>query len=503
VTVNQSLTQHRKEFMPDYPLEETETLEFKRTWHKGVLETIAALANTQGGRVLIGVEDDGTITGFTANDQDLQKIVNEIVTVLSLHPSINWIDLEGQRVLEIRVPSATHLIACQGRYLARVGNTNRDMTPNQVAQRALELSGDTWDNLPLGSDADLDDEAIRRFARQAQARLPSLRESDPPERILENLNLRRNGQPTRAALMLFAKQPKRFFSNAQVHLGRFGDPPTGSNGAPAILDDRMIEGNLFDQLEAIFQGLRLYQQVGLGANGRITSHASVTQQPAQNPARSESAPSYFESLQRIERWTYPLDALREAVINALMHRDYTDPSEIQIRVHDDHLEIRNPGRLPDDLSTEDLRREGHLSRPRNPRIAQALYCAGLVERWGSGTTRMIEQCREAGLPEVEFIEEKRSFRVIFRQDSLTQTKLEALGLNGRQVLAMLFLKHNPWLDNTVYQNLSKASKRTASRDLLDLLERGLIERVGEGRAVTYRLERNGPKRGQTGQKGAK
>jgi ATP-dependent DNA helicase RecG len=284
--------------MPVEPFEETEEQDFKRKWHKGVLETIAAFANTRGGRVLIGVEDDGTVSGFSADDQALQGIVNEIVSVLGIHPSINWIDLEARRVLEIRVPLATHLVPCQGRYLARVGNTNRDMNPNQVAQRALALSGDTWDNLPLGSDSDLDVEAIQRFARQAQARLPALRDSDPPERILENLNLRRNGQPTRVALLLFGKNPRHFFANTQVHMGRFADlAPVGLGNtsrpgltptrSSQIIDDRMIEGNLFDQFEQIMRSLRLYQLVGIGANGRITGGAALSDDHIDDPVGPE------------------------------------------------------------------------------------------------------------------------------------------------------------------------------------------------------------------------
>lgn len=129
-----------KEAMKTHGFEENETQDFKRTWHKGVLETIAAFANTRGGRVLIGVEDDDTVSGFKANDHDLQKIVNEIVTVLNLHPSINWIELNGVRVLEVRVPSANVLIACQGRYLTRIGNTNRDMTTAQVGLRSSKAA---------------------------------------------------------------------------------------------------------------------------------------------------------------------------------------------------------------------------------------------------------------------------------------------------------------------------------------------------------------------------
>jgi ATP-dependent DNA helicase RecG len=479
-------------------LAENEMLDFKRTWHKGVLETIAAFANTRGGRVLIGVEDDGSVSGFAASDQDFQKIVNEIVTVLSLHPSLTWLEMDSKRVLEIRVPNAGVLIACQGRYFTRVGNTNRDMTPHQVAQRSLELSGHTWDGLPVGTDSDLDVNAIQRFVRQAQPRLPAMQEGDPPERILENLGLRRDGRPTRAAILLFGLEPKRFFANTHVHMGRFletnnagsGPVGTGRMVGQQILDDRMIEGNLFEMIERIFQSLRLYQHTRLGANGRITRQGPTLHAVVGTP----DEPTMLEMLQRREDWEYPLEALREAVLNALMHREYSDSNEIQIRVFDDRLEVHNPGTLPDDLTTDDLRRVGHPSRLRNPLIAQTLFYAGLIERWGTGTTRMIQQCKEAGMPEPEFLAERRSFRVIFRKDTLTRERLEQQGLDERQILAVLYVKDRGSITNGVYQTLTDTPRRTAARDLLDLVTRGLLEQVGERKGASYRLKGSNPSR---------
>jgi ATP-dependent DNA helicase RecG len=478
--------------MDSHALAENEMLDFKRTWHKGVLETIAAFANTRGGRVLIGVEDDGRVIGFAATDQDFQKIVNEIVTVLSLHPSLTWLEMDTKHVLEIRVPNAGVLIACQGRYFTRVGNTNRDMTPHQVAQRSLELSGHTWDGLPVGTDSDLDANAIQRFVRQAQLRLPAMQEGDPPERILDNLGLRRDGRPTRAAILLFGLEPKRFFANTHVHMGRFLETSnTGRNsvstGRPVgqqILDDRMIEGNLFEMIERIFQSLRLYQHTRLGANGRITRQAPTLHAVVGTPDEL----TMLEMLQRREDWEYPLEALREAVLNALMHREYSDSNEIQIRVFEDRLEVHNPGTLPEDLTTDDLRRVGHPSRLRNPLIAQTLFYAGLIERWGTGTTRMIEQCREAGMPEPEFFAERLSFRVIFRKDTLTREILERQGLDERQILAVLYVKERGSITNSTYQTLTDTPRRTTSRDLLDLVTRGLLEQVGERRGASYRLK---------------
>ena len=180
-------------------------------------------------------------------------------------------------------------------------------------------------------------------------------------------------------------------------------------------------------------------------------------------------------------------ALREALVNALIHRDYTDPGDVQLRVYDDSLEIFSPGGLPFGVTVQALRTEGHLSRPRNPVLAQAFYLASLVERWGSGTTRMIQACRDQGLPEPELLEEAGGFKVVFRKNRVTRDSLTAAGLNERQVELMIGRSGQSWqITNAAYQQLMGVPRRTAVRNLSELVEHGLLERIGSGRATAYR-----------------
>jgi ATP-dependent DNA helicase RecG len=124
-------------------------------------------------------------------------------------------------------------------------------------------------------------------------------------------------------------------------------------------------------------------------------------------------------IERVERWEYPLEALREAIINAACHRDYQDSGHIQIRIFDDRLEVWNPGLLPPEITLADLSRS-HNSRPRNHRIARAFFLIGYIEHWGTGTLRMIQLCKEAEVPEPEFAEISGCFVVIFRKSKLTK-----------------------------------------------------------------------------------
>ena len=369
---------------------EGETVEHKSQWTDRALEDLAAFANHKGGTLLVGIADDGKVIGFPHTDKDLQAIANQIADTLGVRPRVRAERRGPKTILSITVKPSLMPVSCRGRYLIRVGSVNREMTPDQIARRFVEKLGQTWDALPsdLKPDA-VDPEALRHFARLAATRLPQVRESDPPLRTLENLELLRDGMLTNGGALLFARRPQQVCSSATLHVGRFK--------AGVVEDDRMATSTLWTQLDTALAAFRTYLQV-----------------------RFEVAPktATVEGLQRKEIWEYPLDALREAVINALIHRDYTALGEIQVRVREDSIEVWNPGGLPEGVKLEDLRREGHTSRPRNPVLAQVFFYAGLVERWGSGTTNMIRACRVQGLPEPEFSEHTGGFAVTFSKDPL-------------------------------------------------------------------------------------
>ncbi|RMD64042.1 AAA family ATPase [Candidatus Parcubacteria bacterium] len=444
--------------MPKSQPQEGETLEFKRQWTDRALEDLAAFANTRGGTLLVGIREDGEIVGAKADDREVQRLANLIASHLGITPSIRVVELEGHPVLEIQVEPATGLVSYGGRYLRRVGTTNRDFAPEELARHILERSGRTWDSLPgewTLDEVDLD--ALANFARLAQPRLPYL---DPqhPEQSLQNLELLSDGRLKNAGALLFGKRPQRLFPQAQVRIGIFR--------GTEILDSHDYRGTLWEQLEDAMERFRRVLKVRFDIR---------VEEPS------------LEGLQRKEVWEYPLDALREALINALIHRDYTIPADIQIKIHEDQLEIWNAGELPPPLKPEDLRGP-HRSVLRNPLIAQAFYFAGLIERWGTGTTRIIELCRQQGLPEPEFQNQQGGFLVTFARDPYTPERLRAMGLNERQFQAVLYVKERGSITNKEYQQLTGVSKRTASGELSELVEKCILIKTGgqRGRGTAYR-----------------
>jgi len=439
-------------------LRESEHLELKERWTDRALEDLAAFANTNGGKLLIGVRDDSTVIGTKADDCELQRLANLITSRLGITPSLSVIDLEGHKVIEIEVNPARGLIPCKGRYLRRVGSTNRDFTPQELARHALKLSGESWDGLPSPWHFDqVEPQAIANFVRAAKGRLPHA-DPDQPERLLRNLGLLQGECLTNGGVLLFARQPQRLFPTAQVRIGVF-------RGPTEIVDSHDLAGTLFDQLDAAMERFRRLLKVRFDVN---------VEQPT------------LEGLQRKDVWEYPLEALREAVINALIHRDYTITADIQIRLYDDHLSVWNPGGLPKGIRLEQLKEPEHPSILRNPLLAQAFYFAGLIERWGTGTTHIVRLCRDQDLPEPEFAEQAGNFRLIFHKDPYTPDQLRKLGLNERQIQAVLYVKQHGSIGNKEYQELTGVKERMATLDLGDLAKKGVLVRTGvTGRGTRY------------------
>jgi len=252
-------------------------------------------------------------------------------------------------------------------------------------------------------------------------------------------------------------------------MGRFKDDIT-------IIDDKLLKGNLFSQLEGAVQLFRTYLQVRYEFEGK---------------SREEEP---LSAMQRKEIWDYPIEALREAVINALIHRDYFQAGqEIQIRVYDDRVVITNPGSLPEGMTVDELKREGHRSLPRNALLAQVFYYGELREKWGTGTSRMIALCRKHGIPEPEFSAHPDWFSVTFTKDLYTDERLLALGLSDRQVKAVRYVKEHGTITNKEYRELEGVTDRTALRDLKELCDRKIFKKEDKkGKATEYTLVKRIP-----------
>ena len=437
---------------------ESETVEFKESLDREALETIAAFANTRGGALLIGVRDDGTVRGIALGKESLREWANHIAQATHLHPRIGSLSYEGKTVVVIELPeSPLKPVPCRGRYLKRVAKSNRQMTDDDLTRAVLEKVGMTWDQVvePRATLNDLDPAQMGRFRKlcNLKGRRP-IPEDEEDTTALKKLGLLRDGQLTRAAVLLFGKEPQRFYPSAFVKIGRFRSPTL-------IVDDREIYGTLFEQVD--------------GAMGYFREHLQTRFEFRGEPARDVI-------------WEYPLDALREAITNAACHRDYLDTPHIQVRWYDDRVTFFNPGGIPPPLTLEELKRE-HPSNPRNRLLAEMLFYIGWIERWGRGIQKMLDECAAAGLPEPDFEERTGGLWVTFRKDILTEEYLQSLGLNERQIGVVLYVKEKGRVTNAEYQRLCQVSMRTASRDLADLVQKGIIEQMGRtGKGTFYILK---------------
>lgn len=434
---------------------ESDTVEFKEIPNDNFFRTLSAFANTRGGMVILGIGSKGDTKGIDSSNQFLEDITNRIVNKLSFYPEIETIHTEHKKVLSFKVNRTTYPVSYDGRYYERVGNTTREMSREKL--RAILLTGKSWDSITGDfSITEIDAETIRHFVQLAvdSKRLTGISLNDDPEIVLKKLGLIIDGKLTNGAVLLFGKDPQKHFINLCVRIGRF-------KTATTIIDDKWARGNLFNQFEETINIIR--QQI--------------------------SVRYVIKGFERKDIWDYPLEAVREAVLNTLAHRDYFNVANFTtIKVYDDRIWFYNFGRLPNGITVEDLKMPGHESHLRNPLIAKVLYLAGYIEQYGSGTVRMVEWMKEANLPEPEYKEEMGGFSVYFYKDIYTDENLRKMGLNDRQIKAVLYVKERGDITNKEYQQICGISARTATRDLADLVSRGIFEQVGiTGKGTSYKL----------------
>ncbi len=433
---------------------ETQDIEYKERFGEGALRTLCAFSNTKGGTLYIGVSDEGKVKGIKLDNEILKNISDKIVSSLGVHPEIEVEKREGKEILKISVKPSPIPISFNGKYYERVGNTTREMNPERLKE--FLLKGTNWDGL-INKDAsfdEIDGETIRLFIRKARSagRLTIFEEDADIKIILEHLKLSVKGKLTNASLILFGKDPQKYFINAVLRIVRLKNQTT-------IVGDRLITGNLFNQVVQGEEAIKNFINV-----------------------RYE-----IKKLEREEIWEYPLPAIREALINSLIHRDYFKYNvQTQVKIFDDYIWFYNIGGLPEGITLEDLKKP-HSSVPRNPLIVHIFYLAGLIEEVGSGIGRIMDSLKSQGLSEPEFKEEMGGFSVRFYKDIYTEENLRKMGLNERQIMAVMYVKEKGKITNREYQEINAVSNKTAYIELSDLVKREILVNIGSGKTLAYVL----------------
>jgi ATP-dependent DNA helicase RecG len=447
---------------------EQQNIEYKQSWHDDYLKWVCGFSNAQGGVIFIGKDDNGNIVGIADYKKLMDDIPNKIRNTMGITAEVNLHEEEDKYFIEIITHPYSVPISVRGRYYYRSGSTKQELTGAALNEFLLTKSGKTWDDVieTRAAFADIDEKAVKIFlaASQNTGRLPENDGLDLPE-LFEKLRLTENGQLKRAAIILFGKDPGKFYPSIYVKIGRFGKPAriARSEGNDTdIIFQETEEGNLIMLLQAVLNQLNhkfLIRSIG------------------------------FEGMHRIEKGEYPLAAIREMLLNALVHRNYMG-APIQIRVYDDKISIWNEGSLPAGLTLAALK-HSHSSRPRNPIIADVSFKGGYIDAWGRGTIKILDACKEAELPEPEMQEQDGGFIITLFKNNFTNEQLIKLGLNDRQIKAVSYVKEVGKISNKEYQIINKTSDRTALRDLDNLIELNIFIKEGEKKGTTYKLKFGG------------
>jgi len=448
---------------------EGQELEFKRSLaeRKEILETISAFANSNGGRIFIGIEEnkDGSvkeIVGIKIRGREIENMSNDIKqnTDSVVYPSIEVKEIEGKPVLVVEVkesPLKPVFVKIGGIPVAfkRVGKTNQKMDANELRRVISEGREFLWDSQVCeeASLDDIDEEKVKWFLRKAKyERNFDVDPETPVDEALERLELMKEEQLTNAAVLLFGKKPQRFFLKAKTRCARFkGTEPL------EFIDMKVFGGNVIDQRDDALGFVKEH----------IKLHAKIV------------------GTERKEDWEYPIEAVREAISNAICHRDYEISSNVQIRIFDDRLEVWGCGPLPKPLRVEDLKRK-HPSVLRNDLIGSCFFLIKFIEEWGTGTNRIINECLNHGLPEPLFELIAENLVVTFRKYKITEDVLKEL--NERQKKAIDFLKERGMITNKDLQKLCPGvTRETLRKDLKAMIGKKIITKKGRKRGVYYEL----------------
>jgi ATP-dependent DNA helicase RecG len=444
---------------------EGQTLEWKspRIHPRDLATTLIAFANADGGRLLIGIEDDGTVSGLdpVADRQQVERLLRaayEFCTP-SVQIGYQFAPYRGHQVLVIDVPvSARVHNHNNGRVYLRVLDRDQPLSADETLRVAFAKGQASYETQPVRGATleDVDQDLIQEYAR--------LRGLDQPtERLLRGLNLLVEDTLTVAGVLLFAREPGNWLPRAGVDFLKF-EGTTIELGEAFNLVKRQ---ELTAPLPRLIR--RTWELVGTFVRTRRR----------------------LRGLEMTEQPEYPDFAWREVIVNAIAHRDYSvTGTATQVRMFDNRLEVESPGGLPGIVTAENIRRR-HFSR--NPRIVGVLKTWRYMEELGFGVDRVFREMEAAGASPPLITDDGGVVTVtLYAFKPVSPTNAARLGLNERQARVLAILAEQGRITNREYRELFSVSNATAYADLTGLVEKGLIERAGVGRGAFYRLAPSGP-----------
>ena len=441
---------------------EGENLEFKSSFNTGVIETLVAFANASGGKVLIGINEKHGLSGVSINPESVQNWINEIKTKTSpsLIPDATVAKISGKRVVAFSIPEyPIKPVATRGKYFKRITNSNHLMSLDEIANEHLKTLNSSWDFYPdpIHGIEHISLEKVNRFIRRIEQHTQTkitLASMD----FLAKLEIIRKNQLTFGGYLLFVKE---YCVISDVQVGRFKSPST-------IIDSISVNTDLFSEVDDILFFIKKHLMV----------EYIITGEP-----------------QRTERFDYPIDAIREIVVNMIVHRDYRDSSHSLIKIFDDRIEFFNPGKLYGNLTIADLLTDNYTSQTRNKLIAKAFKEIGLIERYGSGIRRIMNICKDHGLKQPIFEEVFQGFRVaLFKEkldatDKVTDKVTDSLTKNQNHIIRLI--EQNSQITTRELSVKVRISQRKIKENLSKLKDKGIIKRIGPPKGGYWEVREEG------------
>lgn len=423
---------------------ESQNIEHKALWKDDYLKWICGFANAQGGKIFIGINNNGKIVGINTPKKLMEDIPNKVRDILGIIIDVNLRKEENKSFLELNIEAYPYPVNYKGKYFYRTGSTLQELRGAALDRFMLKKKGKKWDAIPVPhiKTSDLKKETLELFKHKAvrSRRIDENIDFSDNELLIENLQLKENDYLKNSAVLLFHPNPEKFVTGAYIKIGYF------ETDVDLIFQDE-VHGNLFEQIEKTMDLL-------------FTKYIKAI--------------ISYEGIQRIETYEYPYEAVREAILNAVSHKDYTGFVPIQISVYSDKIMIWNYGRLPENWTVDKLKTK-HSSNPYNPDIANAFFRSGYIESWGRGTIKMIDLCKQNGIPPPDYYFDNSDFWVVFKKDIYNKENLKSYDLNNRQINAVIFAKENGKITNKEYQQNFEVSRITATRDLSELVIKGLLK----------------------------
>jgi len=425
---------------------ESQNIEYKQSWHDDYLKWVCGFANAQGGTLFIGKNDSGVVKHLPNAKKLLEDIPNRVRDILGLMVDVNLRTESDKDYLEIVVEPYPFPISLRGRYYYRSGSTLQELKGAALAKFLLQRQGKKWDGVPVPNVTadDLKNDTFDFFRKKAtrSKRLGPEDLDGTNQELLESLQLylEEERMLKRAAILLFHPKPEKFITGANIKIGFFE-----SDDELSFQDE--VKGNLLEQAEKALDLLKTkYTQAIIS----------------------------YQDGSREETFTFPEEAVREALYNAIAHKDYSSGIPIQISVYPNKMIFWNEGQLPDNWTVEKLTQK-HPSKPYNPDVANTFFRAGYIESWGRGTIKIINACKAHKIAQPIFSYTPPDFQVELIK--YTDKGLKEFGLKKELRKIILHIQENNSISNSDVQSICMVSKATATRYLGEL-EGEWIEKIG-------------------------